>query len=85
MSLHDEIKALPEWPDAMAVPMNPTAAQEIAYLDTSLTAALDRLALARKWVENNGHPANCEFGAWEVSTPCTCGRDELLAALEPPK
>ena len=43
-----------------------------------------RLALAREWIERNGHSLDCEKGAWEISAPCTCGRDALLAALGEP-
>ena len=41
-----------------------------------------KLAEAREWIQKNDHPIDCELGKWEVSTPCTCGRDALLKSLE---
>jgi len=46
---------------------------------------LAHLALAREWIESAGHTLSCEHNAWEVSVPCTCGRDALLKVLEVPK
>jgi hypothetical protein len=83
MSLKEQIAALPGWP--VLPPINLTnASVEIQWLDESLTAALFRLMVAREWIESCGHEGECDKQV-NPTYECTCGRDELLKALEMPK
>lgn len=91
MTLADKIAALPEWPKEIerVGPYKRYAGHDYTVYDdgrsadtpyfTDLsTAALARLALARKWIDLCRHRPGCMY-------PCTCGRDALLKALEVPK
>ena len=85
MSIQDKIAALPEWPKG-GVPAHGSLGAVIAL---EHGAALARLALAREWMDDADHHAECNAAAWDddgpytrTGAPCTCGRDALLAALE---
>ena len=91
-----KIAALPEWPDSndyaskfvLSSGVSVTysyPADDVKFVNAQLDSALARLALAREWIEGKGHDLSCESACWEAYTPCTCGRDQLLAALEEPK
>ena len=71
MTLQAEIDALPKYlrNEGGIVPC-----------DWNHSAALARLALARKWISESGHAFWCE-----MDPTCTCGRDALLEALEVPR
>jgi hypothetical protein len=54
------------------------------YYEAEYRTALARLALAREWIENNGHGWRCDTRI-DSARECTCGRDALLQKLEVPR
>lgn len=80
-TLADRIKALPGWPERGAADVQPW--QTIVH---EHRAALARLALAREWIADRPHTANCTIHGSFAPTPrCSCGRDALLAAIGEPE
>jgi len=79
--LQERIAALPEWAECEGYEDGLRVDRDTLRL----RAALARLALAREWIADSRHLESCEYDAWEIKTPCTCGRDALLAALEVPR
>ena len=74
--------------NATALPLLWTEAEleedEVMALRDSFSAALARLALARKWIEG-AHLDICAYNMTCGKYPCDCGRDALLKALEEPR
>lgn len=96
MTIEADIKELPEWPPLpvqYGSNMEPYKSNALLrHVMAERDAALAYLALARKWMDDAPHHDECdkarwsEDGTYSVShDPCTCGRDALLAAMEPPK
>lgn len=89
MNFTDKIAALPKWMVPALTPeprlSGPFDAEQ--YWMAQCEAALARLELAREWIASMQHPKNCP---WQPLTGgregllCTCNRDALLKALEPP-
>ena len=76
-----KIAALPEWAERVDAEVQPW---QTIVRDRG--CALARLALAREWIED-AHQYDCEVvtDKYPQYAQCTCGRDQLLAALEEPK
>lgn len=97
MTIHDDIKALQSavdnpWREFIENCLSGSTylsarnyMQLLADLDRGY-AALARLDLLRKWVEQSGHIYGSGGSCLHlIGQPCTCGRDALLAATEGPK
>jgi hypothetical protein len=80
--LQSKIAALPEWPEPIT--NFDISVREWGHwqMDGRL-AALARLALAREWIKD-AHGWGCSYDGSFMESPCTCGRDALLTALEVP-
>lgn len=86
MSIEAEIKALPEKAsdDDYLIDREMALVDEVHYYKARL-ALLVRMALKGNPILM-GHLLECpRWGLGKKDKPCTCGRDALLAAMEPPK
>lgn len=90
MTLPEQFAALPGWMQPVLVPQahSSGAGDAARYWESQCAAALARLALAREWI-GCAHQVGCT--QWPNDNglisrkACDCGRDALLAALEPPR